>query len=138
MKDVFKRVIERGGYDLPGLLKKIKEYNLTGELSDADRDDLIKAARGDATPDMDVKAEIQRLWAAINDLREKVAVDSGEAEDGVDETDIPEYVAPTGAHDAYYAGALVRYNGKVYQCVAPAGVACAWSPDVMPGYWEEM
>lgn len=55
---------------------------------------------------MDLKSEIQRLWAAINDLRDKVAVDSGEAEDGVDETDIPEYVDPTSAHDAYYAGAL--------------------------------
>lgn len=23
------------------------------------------------------------------------------------------------------------------QCIAPDGVACVWSPDVMPGYWEE-
>lgn len=25
--------------------------------------------------------------------------------------------------------------GKVYECTAPEGVACVWSPEVMPGYW---
>ena len=54
----------------------------------------------------------------------------------MDAQDIPEYVQPTGAHDAYYAGALVRWKGEVCVCTAPEGVACVWSPEVMPGYWE--
>ena len=43
---------------------------------------------------------------------------------------------PTGAHDAYYNGDKVTYNGKHYVCIAPDGTACVWSPDVYPSYWQ--
>lgn len=43
----------------------------------------------------------------------------------------PEWVQPTGAHDAYNRGDKVSYNGKRYICTADANV---YAPDVYG--WE--
>lgn len=56
------------------------------------------------TPD-----EAPALWVAVS----------------VDE--YPEWVQPTGAHDAYHRGDKVSYNGKHYICTADANV---YAPDV--------
>ena len=140
MKSIFEKVIQRGSYDLNGLLKRIDEYHVEGKLTDEERAHLIAAARGDARPQLELAAEVQQLWAAVGELRAELAAikAGGGVQDGVDELDIPEYTEPTGAHDAYYAGAVVRWQGQVYECVAPEGVACVWSPEVMPGYWAEV
>lgn len=138
MKNIFEKIIKRGNYDLNGILQRIDEYHVAGKLSDTEREQLIAEARGDATPGMDYGAEIQRLWAAIGDLRAEMAEKNGEIDGGINEADVPEYVDPNGAHDAYYNGAICRYNGNLYMCIAPEGVACVWSPDVMPGYWQVM
>ena len=138
MKSIFDKVIARGNYDLNGILKRIDEYHIEGTLSDDERQHLIAAARGDATPGMDVKQEIQLLWAAVRELQAELAEQGGEAEGGINEEDVPEFETPTGAHDAYYYGSVVRYNDKLYMCIAPDGVACVWTPDAMPGYWQVM
>ena len=44
----------------------------------------------------------------------------------------PEWVQPTGAHDAYNTGDKVSYNGKHYICTADANV---YAPGVYG--WEE-
>ena len=138
MKSIFEKVIARGGYDLNGILKRIDEYHIEGKLTDDERVHLIAAARGDATPDVDAASEVQRLWAALREVTERVAKLEGNAsdDDDTDADNIAEYRKPTGAHDAYYTGDVVTFNGKVYECIAPAAAACVWSPDEMPGYWE--
>lgn len=138
MRELFLAVIRRGGYDLNTLLRRIDEYHIEDKLTDEERVELIAAARGDASPGMDVVQEIQKLWAAIRELREEIAEQNGEIEGGIDEADVPEFMQPTGAHDGYYHGDLVRYNEVLYMCNAPEGVVCVWSPDVMPGYWTVM
>ena len=45
----------------------------------------------------------------------------------------PEWVQPTGAHDAYNKGDKVSYNGKHYVCTADANV---YVPDVYG--WKEV
>lgn len=135
MFEIFKAVITRGGYDLNGILKRIDSYHIEGKLTDSERNQLYALARGGGvSAGFDVEAEIARLWEAIRELRASGNI----VEDGgsVDAGSIAEFVQPTGAHDAYFAGDLVSYNGKVYECIAPEGVACVWNPDVMPGYWE--
>lgn len=135
MKNVFMAVIQRGGYDLTGMLKRIDEYHIGGKLTDADHDELVSAARGNARPVLQPVDEIQRLWAVINEMDKRIkTLEGGAAEDSGTAT---EYVPPTGAHNAYYHGAVVSYKGKVYRCIAPSGEACSWPPDVMPSYWEE-
>lgn len=44
----------------------------------------------------------------------------------------PEWVRPTGAHDAYHLGDKVSYHGKHYICTSDANV---YAPDVYG--WEE-
>ena len=46
----------------------------------------------------------------------------------------PEFVQPTGAHDAYNTGDKVTYNGKQYISLIDANV---YSPDAYPAGWEE-
>lgn len=138
MKEIFLTVIRRGSYDLTGILRRIDEYHIDGKLTDTEREELIAAARGDATPGVDPTSEVQKLWAEVRALTARVAKLEGTADSTGSAGDVPEYVNPTGAHDAYYAGALVKYNGRVYKCIAPDGMACAWSPDVMPAYWEQV
>lgn len=50
----------------------------------------------------------------------------------------PEFVQPTGAHDAYHKGDKITYKGKRYICTAADGVAVVWDPDTYPDYWEEV
>lgn len=45
----------------------------------------------------------------------------------------PEFVQPTGAHDAYKAGDKITYNGKHYVSKIDNNV---WSPDDYPAGWE--
>ncbi|UQN28079.1 hypothetical protein [Brachybacterium kimchii] len=47
----------------------------------------------------------------------------------------PAWVQPTGAHDAYPAGAVVSYQGGVYRSVINANV---WSPSEYPPGWERI
>lgn len=47
----------------------------------------------------------------------------------------PEFVQPTGGHDAYKKGDRVTYNGKVYESVIDANV---WAPDAYPQGWHEI
>ena len=49
--------------------------------------------------------------------------------------DAPEYVQPTGAHDAYQVGDRVTFQGRVYEAVINAVV---WSPIAYPQAWKEV
>lgn len=45
----------------------------------------------------------------------------------------PNFVQPTGAHDAYQTGDIVNYNGVLYKSKIDNNV---WAPDVYPAGWE--
>ena len=51
---------------------------------------------------------------------------------GVSVDEYPEWVQPTGAHDAYNIGDKVTYNGQHYVCTSNANV---YAPDVYG--WKE-
>ena len=139
MKNVFAKVISRGNFDLNGILKNIDAYHVEGKLNDEERAELIAMARGDAKAPVNPAEEIPKLWTEVKALQNALARLVGSGDDGgADAEDVPEYQQPTGAHDAYFNGNVIRWNGKTYTCVAPIGVACVWSPDVMPGYWQVM
>lgn len=139
MKSIFESVIRKGGYDLNRILQRIDEYHIEGKLTDEERQHLMQAARGDAAPGLDVAAEVQRLWEIVRDLLRRVyALETGTAGDTGADREAEAWKEPTGAHDAYYYGDKIVYNGETYTCIAPEGVACVWSPDVMPDYWQVM
>lgn len=145
MYDVIKLVIDAGGYSLPDVLAKIEREWVLGHLTDEERDGLIAAARENATPEGSLPPLAERIEAL--ELALKSAQGSIEAMDArlktlegqeppeppvVDEW--PEFVRPTGAHDAYPMGAKITYKGKRYVSLVDAN---CWPPDEYPQGWQE-
>ena len=48
---------------------------------------------------------------------------------------IPDFVQPTGAHDAYKKGDKVKFEGKVYESLIDANT---YSPSAYPAGWKEV
>ena len=48
---------------------------------------------------------------------------------------IPDFVQPTGAHDAYNKGDKVKFEGKVYESLIDANT---YSPSAYPAGWKEI
>lgn len=129
MKNVFKAVIEKGGYDLAGVLKKIDTYHAEGKLSDEEREELYALARKEPKAQYDYATEIELLWAAVKELQKAGA----ETPEGAG---LAAWVQPTGAHDAYMAGDVVKFtDGKTYKSLIDNNV---WAPDTYPAGWEVM
>lgn len=53
----------------------------------------------------------------------------------VEEGTVPEWVAPTGAHDAYKTGDHVMFEGAEYVSLIDANT---WSPEAYPAGWEKV
>lgn len=68
-------------------------------------------------------------WTKLDDAGE-----SPEPEPG-DDDEYPEFVQPTGAHDAYNIGDKVTYNGHRYECTMNNN---AYSPDAYPQGWKQI
>lgn len=133
MKSIFEQVIARGNYDLTGLLRRIDAYHIEGKLTDEDRAELYAQARKRPIPQYDAGAEIEALWKCVRALQDAVAALSQQPEVPPEEL-WPEFVQPTGAHDAYHEGDQVTHNGKRYVCRIDN---CVWAPDVYPAGWLE-
>lgn len=64
------------------------------------------------------------------------AAESGETEEPAEPDTgdtYPEWVQPTGGHDAYNTGDIVMYNGTAYRSLIDGNV---WAPDAYPQGWE--
>lgn len=60
--------------------------------------------------------------------------EGGESSDDDDPyKDVPDFVQPTGAHDAYNVGDRVKYNGHVYESTMAGNT---YSPDAYPQGWK--
>ena len=59
-------------------------------------------------------------------------VSSGGGEDP-GPTEYPDWAQPTGSHDAYNTGDIVRYNGVLYRSKIDGNT---WAPDAYPDGWE--
>lgn len=156
MYEIVKAVILEGRYELSDLLKKIDTLWVQGSLTEEEKTELVQLAREEATPKNSfagIQKQMDTLYANVAEIAKQVGentltiasikakleeqgtvVPDPEPEPG---EEYPEYVQPTGAHDAYHNGDKVTYQGKKYHCVAPEDVAVVWPPDVYPAYWEE-
>ena len=142
MYTIIKSVIESKNYELSDMLKKLDTLWVKGSITDAEREELIELARENASfqHSMDIIAKIEELDKRVKVLEDaKTSTDSSESDETTEpteptETTYPEYTAGTW----YYAGDKVTFEGKVYECTAPDGVVCVWSPTEYPAYWEEV
>ena len=141
MYEIIKSVINAQQYELTAMLHKIDTIWVQGGITDDQRTELIALARDKADPVQSYapwQEQITNIYALLDALTVRVtALESGgsggsEPEEPADEW--PEYVQPTGAHDAYKTGDKVTYNGKRYICQMDG---CVWNPDTYPDAWEE-
>ena len=140
MYAIIKSVINSGNYELTDMLSKIDTMWVQGSITDEQRTELTALARDKATPEATyapLQEQVDALAMRIDALTQRVAA----LEDGGTEGDAsaipadewPEYVQPTGAHDAYKIGDKITYNGQRYICKMDG---CVWTPDAYPAGWE--
>lgn len=118
-------VIQSGEYNLSDLTKKIDTLWLKSYLTDDERESLTKLAIEKANPDAGLPSFSERMAA----LEKRVSKLEGNLSSGGDSgsSDWPEWVQPTGAHDAYAKGSQVTHNGEKYVSKIDANV---WEPGV--------
>jgi len=132
-------VIRSGDFDLAKLIERIRYYHINGELTDQECNNLIEAARSKAveTIGIDSKKEILALWESYHALEKRVeALEHKEDPEPEPEPETyPDWVQPTGAHDAYNIGDRVMYKGEAWESTINANV---WSPEVYPAGWKKI
>lgn len=116
-------VIQSGEYNLSDLTKKIDTLWLKSYLTDDERESLTKLAIEKANPDAGLPSFSERMAA----IEKRVSKLEGNLSSGGDSgsSDWPEWVQPTGAHNAYAKGSQVTHNGEKYVSQIDANV---WEP----------
>ena len=157
MKTIIENVIATGNFELNDMLRKIDTLWVQGDLTDEERAECIALAQEKAKPEntyAPLQAQIDDAFKKINELIETVNANAqgfSALKEAVEKLgasvvvpdqpqtgeEWPEYVQPQGAHDAYYRGDKITFEGAHYVCVAPEGAACVWSPAAYPAYWEQ-
>ena len=135
MYSVIKDVIEKGSYELVDILNKINKLWVENALAEEQRDELVNLARSNAVPDnsyAENTQQIANLWEYYQQL--DIRLSKLENDQGVEpEEEWPQYVQPTGAHDAYKTGNRIMFQGKKYICKLDG---CVWDPITYPDAWE--
>ena len=140
MYAIIKSVINSGNYELTDMLSKIDTMWVQGSITDEQRTELTALARDKATPEATyapLQEQVDALAVRIDALTQRVAALEGGGTAGdtpaTPADEWPEYVQPTGAHDAYKIGDKMTYNGQHYICKMDG---CVWPPDAYPAGWE--
>ena len=136
MYSAIKNVIHTGRYELNDILTKIDTIWLQGGITETERTELIALARDNAQPentDAPLQSQIDQAFAKINALETRVAALEAGGEPTPEPEEYPQWVQPTGAHDAYKTDDKVTYNGKHYQSTMEGNV---WAPDSYPAGWQ--
>lgn len=139
MYEIFKNAL-KGQYELVDMLNKIAEYYIKGNLSKEEKEELEDEARNNTNPENSyapLETQLNEVFKRIKSLEGRVSILEGnnpeEPSEPVEE--YPEYVKPTGAHDAYKIGDKITYNGKHYECIFDG---CVWNPEEYPQGWKEV
>lgn len=149
MYDVIKNVILNENFDLSWIILNIKKNCTRGDITDNQEEELIALAQEHANPQNSYAPlqkqievtflQIDSLSKTINKLDERIrAIESGnpqEPQEPETEDEYPEYVQPTGAHDAYNKGDKITFEGEKYVCKMNG---CVWSPKDYPRGWEKV
>lgn len=134
---IIKNVLNAKEYELATMLTKIKTLWVEGDISDAQKEELVELARANAKPENSyapLQNQIDTLFANVKELAQEIALlKNGGVEPEVPTDEYPEYVQPTGAHDSYKIGDKVTYKGKKYECLTNG---CVWTPEDYPQGWK--
>lgn len=138
MYSIIKEVLIKGNYELVDVLNKINKLWIEGSLTEEERDELVNLARSNANPEnsyTENTQQIANLWEYYQQLDTRLSKleNSQDVEPTEPEDEWPEFVQPSGAHDAYKTGNRIMFQGKKYICQVDG---CVWDPLVYPQGWE--
>ena len=136
MFDIIKSVIENRAYELRDMLYKINKMYIESAITETEKTELDEMARTNANAEnsyADNTKQIEIIFAELENI--KARLDKLEGVELPTEEEYPEYVQPSGAHDAYNTGDKITFEGKKYTCKMDG---CVWSPKDYPQAWEEV
>lgn len=137
MYNIIKNVLNAKAYELTTMLTKIKTLWIEGDISDTQKEELVELARANAKAENSyapLQNQINALFENMKELAQEIAtLKNGGAVPEEPTEEYPEYVQPTGGHDAYNTGDKITYNGKKYECLKDN---CVWNPDAYPQGWK--
>ena len=128
---IIRSAIETGSYDLSSMLETIAYHQAHGDMTLEEMEELTGKARENAKTQYK-EDDITTIILQLHDLDKRVKA----LEEGYEPApkEYPEYVVGKW----YYNGDGVTFEGKKYDCIAPEGVVCVWSPAEYPTYWQEV
>lgn len=148
----FTDVINNGNFDLPTITERINYYHINGNLTNEERESLLNLARqaADPTVDLNIMTKLYEVDGRVHELENEISTLSAaltalttKVNNHIAGNDDVEPNEPTGETPEeyvqgkwYYAGDKVTFNGEVYECIAPEGTVCVWSPADYPSYWS--
>ena len=137
MYEMIKTVIESRTYtDSNALIAKIQRLYIEGTLTESQYTELrTMLAEQNPVKTYDVESELDRVWVELRRIASIVDNMPEPTPEPEPSEDVPDWVQPTGAHDAYQKGDKVRYNGDVYESLIDGNV---WSPDAYPAGWQKL
>lgn len=138
MYSIIKDVINSGRFELSAMLKKVDTLWVQGDLTDDERTELVALAQSKADPAASyapLQEQIDKLAEKIKALEDRVThIEQGEPDEPPVVEEWPEFVQPTGAHDAYNTGDKITFKGEHYTCQMDG---CVWSPEAYPHAWKK-
>lgn len=126
MYEIFVSVIKRGGFKLSDMLERVAVYCADGKITVEEMHALEQLAREHA----EAKSEINVIDMLLDHETRIRALEANP--DAGTETVVP----PFAAGKTYYKGNRVTFDGSVYECIAPDGAVCVWSPANYAAYWQ--
>lgn len=132
MQNIIDKVIESKNFELSDMLKKIDTLWVQGSINEETKKRLADKARNNANVQnsFDIVAKLEELDKRIKALEEAgTNTETEEPTESYEEYTVGKW---------YYNGNKVSFDGKNYNCIAPEGVVCVWSPTEYPAYWEEI
>lgn len=138
---VLKNTISEGNYKLEEVMNRIKRFYISGDLDEAQMDELLQMASMGATADAE-RPELLKLIGTLADkitaLEARVAVLEGGNNSGTDDTEQTEYPVWKpwdGISKDYQYGAIVSYDGKLW--ISVFNGQNVWTPGTGNGLWME-
>ena len=142
MYEIIKNVILAGNYELVDMLKKINTVWIESAITEEQKQELEELARTNAKAENSyapLQEQLDNANSRIDSLEERIAKLEGETTEEPTEPEpvdeYPEFVQPTGAHDAYNIGMGCTFNGEKYICLING---CVWDPITYPQAWQEV
>ena len=120
-------VLHSGNFDLGEKLESIQYYQVHGELTLEQMEELTALAREKAQPQYDPESDISLLFDRLHALEERVAK--------LEDTEVVEKYPEYEDDRWYFSGEGVTFKGTKYTCIAKK---TKFSPAEKPKDWQEV